>query len=88
MSGTAENTFAYAHEDQMISLAREVAKKLDGPKVSLEDLLEFYKTVPAEDIKPFAVPKQDHRGAQKTFLPIIESKEFLFHLTRIKSFHL
>lgn len=84
MSGSAENTFAYGDENYIISSAYNIAEELDEPKHSVEDLIEFFRTVPPRDIVNYCLTPGDHKTSVKRFVPIIESEysysnQLLYH---------
>lgn len=77
MSGTSMNFWAQCEENNVITLAYRIAEDLSEPKKSIQDLIEFFKTVPPEKIVVYAIEKANHRTISKDFAPIIES-EFFF----------
>lgn len=78
MSGSAENIFAYGDENYIISSAYNIAEELDEPKHSVEDLIEFFRTVPPRDIVNYCLTPGDHKSSVKRFVPIIESGYIYF----------
>lgn len=73
MSGSAENFLSYGDENYIISSAYNIAKELDEPKNSVQELIDFFKTVPAKDIVYYCLTPSDHKVSIKRFVPIIES---------------
>lgn len=69
MSGASENYFTFLREDNIISLAYKIAKDLNKPHSSIEDLIKFYQNVPSKDIVNSSISV-----GTLNFSPIVESK--------------
>lgn len=73
MSGTAESTWAMSDEKDHVSIANYMAENMETPKNSLDDLISFLKTAPAEKLSEhFHDVILDNFRIK--FAPIIESE--------------
>lgn len=75
MSGSVFNYWALSQEKHQLVQAHKMAEELDEPKKSFEELIEFLKTVPAEEFNKIAVIKAGGgaRYNAPQFSPIVES---------------
>lgn len=74
MSGTAENIWGISNEQNHIDLAHIMAKKIDEPNYSFDELVELLKTAPARDIVNSATYFEMFFGTIRLkFTPVIES---------------
>lgn len=73
LSGTAEHYWAFSQLPNHLSLAFQIAEHLGKPQQSLNELIRFFKSVPANSIAQFA--STDHLFRRTTipiFAPVIE----------------
>ncbi|XP_055301656.1 esterase B1-like [Sitodiplosis mosellana] len=54
LSGTAESDWGFASKNGHRSIAHEIARDLGKPQDSMQSLINFFKTVPAESIVKYA----------------------------------
>lgn len=74
LSGSAENFWAFSEKNDHTDLVYEIANDLGKPKHSFVDLVEFLKTVPAEDIIDYGTIYPRLRRTTRFMLsPVIES---------------
>ncbi|XP_031636633.1 esterase B1-like [Contarinia nasturtii] len=76
MSGTVENIGSLSDGNALLKFAYTIASELDSPQESLDSLIAFFKTVPAEKIIKF-VNDPSYRGDNPVtiFSPIIEKSD-------------
>lgn len=72
MSGTSENVGARSPDQNHIALAHQIAKDLGEPKESLEDLIEFFKTIPADKFHGYGAMTINHKDFPIRYAPLIE----------------
>lgn len=74
LSGTAENSWAIYEGKDHLELVHKIANQLSGkkPNRTLEELIKFMETVPAEKIVDFASIMKKTKSA--TYIPVIESE--------------
>lgn len=74
MSGTADSIWSLSDENNHTALAHKIAAESGEPKSSIEELIEFFKTIPAEKIKYTGMHESTYyRTMNVKFSPVIES---------------
>lgn len=81
MSGSALNYWAISQEKHHLVQAHKMAEELGEPKKTFEELVEFLKTVPAEEFNKIATITADSGARYKSpqFAPIVESVHLKSH---------
>lgn len=85
MSGCAENKWALTNDDH-VKRAFSIAEELGQPLTKHDELVAFLKTVPAEQLVPFAgMDLANHVVSKLPVAPIVESMcdSMNFHLKEI-----
>ncbi|XP_031621135.1 uncharacterized protein LOC116339416 [Contarinia nasturtii] len=73
MSGTADSIWSLSEVHNHTSLAFQIADALNETKTTIEELIEYFKTIPAEKIKYTAMHESSfYRTMNFKFSPIIE----------------
>lgn len=73
MSGTANSKWAFSDEKDHVALANHIAEELGKPTNSLDDLIDFLKTIPAEKLAQYIFLDASLETNQFKFAPVIES---------------
>lgn len=72
LSGSTENVWAQSPYKNHVSLAHQIASDLGESKKSHEDLIAFFKTVPANKIQKYGAMTLSHQDFRISYGPIIE----------------
>lgn len=82
MSGTADSIWSLSEVNDHTALAYRIAADAGEPKSSVEELIEFFKRIPAEQIKYTAMYEGTYyRTMNFKFAPVVESR-ISFHIFR------
>lgn len=81
LSGTTENVWARFTDTNHILLAHQIASDLGEPKESNDELIEFFKSVPADKIQNYGAMTLTHRDFRIKFAPLIERMSFSFRFS-------
>lgn len=74
LSGSAESPWGFANQNDHLPFAYKIAQDLGKPQDSLQGLIEFFKSVPADAIVKYGDPSSLFtRTPVTTWAPIIES---------------
>lgn len=73
MSGSVENLWAFSNESDHLKGAFQVAERLGKPKNTYDELVEFFKMVPPENLHQFTMVPEDDSLSVIRFGPTIES---------------
>lgn len=82
MSGSIGNYWAFSEDDHHIKHAFRIAEQLGKPRNSIEQLIAFFKTVPAHQLNQqhFYDSSVDSLLSSMKFGPVIERKSFKIFL--------
>lgn len=74
ISGASENFWAMSIEENHVEFAYNMAEELNKTINSFDELVNFLKEVPIENIHWFMLTRENHDVFQIKFAPVIESK--------------
>lgn len=75
ISGVADNYWGLNEKSDNLDYAHQIAAELDKPKKSTEELIEFFKSVPAEKLVPYGdVMGFMERTCNPVLKPVMESE--------------
>ncbi|XP_055312466.1 acetylcholinesterase-like [Sitodiplosis mosellana] len=77
-SGVIDNYWSFSKHSNHLHLAYEMAKQLDQPRDSFDDLVDFLEEVPANEISAYALSRRgllEKRTLMLDFTPTIERED-------------